>query len=176
MSDEDLPPDSEQDPLEERSGTVLVFRNQHGEPIAVPDEVVTAGERAYRAYQEHLSGKSWDQIAIEEQYPSASAVRYDVQRYMDEAQALVVERSARQLLQLEVARMDALQAAVWPQALRGHVQSAALALNIIIQRAKLVGLDPEKMNDADTKAHTVVVPSQSDGYIDAMKRAAGEAP
>lgn len=173
MSD-DLPPDYDDvKPLEERrTHNVLVFRNPAGEPVAVPDEVVTAGERAYRAYQLHLQGMSWEQVAEAEQYADRTAAMYDVRRYMEEAKALVVARSAREMLTLEVARMDALQSALWPSAMRGHVQSAMAVLNVINSRAKLVGLDPEKMNDADTKAHTVVVPSGEDGYLAALQEAA----
>ena len=154
---------------------VLVFRNPSGEPVIVPDDVATAGERAYRAYKAHLSGKSWQEIAVEEQYPSAEAVSYDVKRYMDEARSLVVHHSARSMLELEVARMDALQSFAWPQAERGHVPSMAFVLAVIKERARLVGLDPEQMNEGD-KTNTVVVPKDSDGFISAMQRAAQEPP
>lgn len=163
-------------PKEEReSGTVLVFRNSAGEPVAVPNEVVTAAERVYRAYQSHIAGKSWRQIAIEEQYPSDDAVRYDVQRYLEEAQSLVIHHTARQMLQLEVARLNELQAYVWPQAQRGHVQSVGMAVNIIMNRAKLIGLDPDHMPDDGDKSRTVVVPSDGDGYLASLQRAAAEA-
>lgn len=168
--DEDLRPKEEREP-----GTVLVFRNPSGEPIAVPEEVVTAAERVYRCYKLHLSGQSWAQIAVTEQYPSAEAVAYDVKRYMDEARALVVSHSARSMLELEVARMDALQSFAWPQAEKGHVPSMAFVLAVIKQRMWAVGLDPEQMNEGD-KNNTVVVPQDSAGFIGAMQRADAQVP
>jgi hypothetical protein len=163
-------------PKEEREATVLVFRNGAGDPIAVPTDVVTEAERAFRAHQLRVGGMTWAQVAEAEKYSSASACKYDVDRYMAEARSLVVESSAREMLTLEVTRLDALQHALWPAAMSGHVPSAALAMNIIVNRAKLVGLDPEKMMEEADKARTVVVPVDEDGYTAALQRAAGDTP
>lgn len=171
MSDE--PPVDEDQVPPEMIGSVLVFRNKEGQPVAVPDDVVTAAERAYRCYKSNLSGKSWDQIAVEEQYPSASAAKYDVDRYLEEGKALVTSQSMRDMLNLEVARIDALQAAIWPNAMSGHVPSAVFVLNCIMNRAKLT-IDPEKLNSDGEQARTVVVPSTSSGYVAALQKAAGQ--
>ena len=167
--DEDLRPKGTQD-----TGTVLVFRNPSGEPVAVPTDVVTAAERVYRAYTSHLEGKSWTQIALEEQYPSDDAVKYDVQRYLDEAKSLVIHHTAREMLQLEVARLNELQSYVWPMARKGHVQSIGAAVNIIMSRAKLIGLDPDHMADKGDTSRTVVVPNDEDGYVASLQRAAAQ--
>jgi hypothetical protein len=158
-------------------GNVLVFRNADSQPVAVPSDVVTAAERAYRCYMDRVGGMSWVVIAEREGYPSASAAYYDVKRYMEEARALVVEQSQREMLTLEVARYDALQHAIWPQAMTGHIPSVLAAANIISKRTDLVGLDPDKMNEAaDEARRTVVVPNDSAGYIAAMQRAAEPEP
>src|SRR5690348_13924498 len=107
MSDEEPPVGDEEVPPEDSN--VLVFRGTTGQPVVIPDAVATAAERAYRAYKMHIGGKSWQEIANEEQYPSARAAKADVDRYMDEASALVADRTARKMLNLEVARLDALQ-------------------------------------------------------------------
>lgn len=177
MSDDFEPPEYPDYDDAAKDDNVLVFRNAANEPIAVPTEVVTAAERAYRCHSWRIEGRSWEWIAQQEGYPSAKAAAYDVERYLDEGRALVVEKSARQMLTLEVARMDALQSALWPMAMKGHVQSATAVLSIIVNRSKLVGLDPEKMNeDAAAQARTVVVPSHEDGYLAALKSAAGDQP
>jgi hypothetical protein len=160
------------DVFPEQPTSVLVFANGSGEPIAVPSDVVTAGERAYRCHLMRVGGNSWEEIATAELYPSGSAAKYDVDRYIEEGKALVVESSQRQMLTLEVARLDRLQHSVWAAAMGGHVPSVSVAMSIIMNRAKLVGLDAEKMN-VDALARTVVVPSSSDGYIAALKSAAG---
>lgn len=155
---------------------VLVFRTPSGDPIAVPSDVVTEGERAYRCYQARIGGMSWREIADLELYPSAGAAMYDVKRYMEEAKSLVVEASAREMLTLEVNRLDALQHALWANAMSGHVPSAGLAMNIIMNRAKLVGLDPEKMGEAAAGGRTVVVSGEGDGFLEELKVLAGEKP
>lgn len=170
------PPDYDDVLPKEERDNVLVFRNGANEPIAVPTDVVTEAERAYRCHMSRLGGKSWDIIAMEEKYPSGSAAKADVDRYMAEARSLVTERSQQEMLQLEVMRLDALQAAVWPQAMSGHVPSAAFALNVIVTRLKALGHDPEKLN-GDQVQRTVVVPQDDDGFLkslqDADARASG---
>jgi hypothetical protein len=159
---------SEQPP----EGTVLVFRGPMNDPIVVPTAVATEAERAFRCYGLRVEGMSWAQIATAELYPSASAAMHDVKRYMEEAKALVTEHSQREQLTLEVNRLDALQHAVWANAMTGHVPSAAFAMNVVMNRAKLVGLDPDKM--ADATARTVVVPVDDDGFLAALKTLAGQ--
>lgn len=154
---------------------VLVFRNGAQEPVAVPAEVVTEAERAYRCYTAHLGGRSWEQIAMDERYPSALAAKSDVDRYMSEGKALVLESSQRDMLVLEVARLNALQMSVWPMATSGHIPSVAAAINIIKLRSQLVGLDPDKMADQADQARTVVyVGKESEDYIAGLKKAAAE--
>lgn len=164
VGDDEVPPEN-----------VLVFRNSTGQPVIVPNAVATEAERAYRAYTMHVGGKSWQEIANEEKYPSAGSAKADVDRYMDEAAALVADRSARKMLNLEVTRLDALQAAIWPQAMAGHIPSAALVMNIVMNRSRLVGLDPEKMNEElNASARTVVVPGDTTSFIETMKRQAAQ--
>ena len=154
------------------SGTVLVFRNHADEPIAVPNEVVTEAERAFRCHGLRLQGNSWEKIAELELYPSARSAKSDVDRYLEEGRALVVEASQREQLSMEVARFDALQLALWPAAMRGNVQSAVAVMNIIVHRARLVGLDPEKMNEDSRGPATLVIPVDGDGFLEALQQAA----
>jgi hypothetical protein len=167
---------TDEKPPDEPEATVLVFRNSDGDPVAVPAEIVELNEKVYRAYQEHLRGADWEGVAEQEGYPSASAAAADVRRYLATGAALLVEHHQRESLQMEVARLDALQYALWPAAMRGHVQSAMGVMNIILNRAKLKGLDPDKLaNNADT-AQTVIIPGDPEGYGRALRAAAGEDP
>lgn len=170
MSDDEPPVEDDEVPPEDHDAKVLVFRNGNNQPIAVPAAIVTEAERAYRCWQMRIGGKSWSEIALEEQYPSPGAAKADVDRYMAEARSLVAEASMKEALTLEVARLDALQAAVWPQAMAGHVPSATFVMNNVMNRAKLQGLDPEKMAEAAQEARTVVVPTDSASYIAELKK------
>ena len=71
------------DDCPEKAGEVLVFRQpETGRPVAVPNEVVSEVERAYKAYQDKLTGKSWETIAVEGMWPSAQAAAREVQLYL----------------------------------------------------------------------------------------------
>lgn len=154
---------------------ILVFRNSAGEPIAVPASVVTMAERAYRCYEHRLSGMSWSAIADLEGYVSASSAAADVRRYTEEAAALVSERSQREMLQLEVARLDELQRVVWPSAMAGSLPAVDMVRKLIADRANLLKLDAEKIAaDAVDTSRTVVVQQSDDGYVRSLKAVAGE--
>lgn len=150
---------------------VLVFRNIAGEPIAVPDEVVSAGERAYRSYKMRIEGHTWLHIANDQNYPSASAAQYDVNTYMAEAKALVTEKSQMDMLTLEIFRLDAIQQSMWVGAMAGSVAHAKMVVDIIMKRSQLLGIDSGAVGQ-NTNATTLVVPMESAGFITAMKKAA----
>lgn len=162
-----------------KKDNVLVFRNpETNQPVAVPKEVVLQAERPYRAYQQHLAGFTWSQIAAQEQYADAAAAQYDVSRYLDEGRALVADSHKRDLLMTEVQRINTLQAAIWPQAMSGHLPAIRSVLDLIITRAKFLGLESASLavEDSDTTApRTVIVPNDTQGYQDALRRAAGDA-
>jgi hypothetical protein len=154
--------------------SVLVFRNELNEPIAVPGDVVMAAERAYRCHLARVGGQSWEEIAIAEKYPSAAAASHDVTRYLKEGAAMVTEASAQEQLAQEVRRLDALQYALWAQAMGGMVPAVNAIVNIINHRARLIGLDPDKMDTSGPV--TVVVPPDAASYMAALKKAAGALP
>ena len=81
---------------------VLVFPGSE-RPVAVPEVIVLAAQRPYRAYKAHQSGKSWDEVAEQEKYPSAQSARADVRRYLTEGRALVTEWSRAEQLAIELA-------------------------------------------------------------------------
>ena len=68
--------------------------------------------------------------------------------------------------ELELARLDALQAAHWPQAVAGSVRSADLVLRVIDRRMKLLGLDRPRMEDDRPRYLVVSAPDDDEaGYI-----------
>ena len=152
-------------------GHVLVFRRPDtGRPVAVPDEVVLAAERPYRAYCARLTGMSWEAVALEEGYPNARAAAAEVNRYLEEGKELVAQASAGALISLELARMDALQAAVWPMAMSGNLAAVGVAQNLIMNRVKIMGLEVlAEKGEAAGAPRTVVVPMDESGYIAALQ-------
>jgi hypothetical protein len=93
---------------------------------------------------------------------TASAIR----TALGEAQTLVDEASKRELLSLELSRLDALQSALWQEAMAGDTKSTDSILKIITMRAKMLGL----VDTTDTAtSRTVVVTGDSTSYIEALR-------
>ncbi len=155
--------------------TVLVFRNEVNQPVAVPEGVVLEADRTYRAYKLHERGHSWAEVAAVEGYTNGRAAMYDVHRWLDEGRALISDRTRRDMLQVEVARLDALQAAVWPEAMRGKVPAAQFCLQTIATRVKMLKLDELQDNEEElTGPKTVIVPVDDGGYLQVLERVANE--
>jgi hypothetical protein len=151
---------------------VLVLHTSVTESVVVPESVAVHGDTMYRAYQARTGGKSWTAIAREEGYSSGHRIRAEVEAWLTEAQALVTQESQARLMNLEVDRLDSLQAAYWPQAMGGHVPSGQLVLAVIRARIDLLGI-------ADTSAisgdqHTVVVLAERGEYLKSLQRAADD--
>jgi hypothetical protein len=151
----------------------LVFRGHDNRPVAVPHEVVIESERPYRAYSLALGGLNWEQVALQEGYPSANAARLDVKRYLDEGRSLVQDLTRKQLLERELSRLDLLQSAVWRKAMEGNLPAAGTALSIVRERIKLLRLDEDIRDDDETLTGTVVVGGDESTYTRQLEQAAG---
>ena len=151
---------------------VLVFPGSD-RPVAVPEVIVLAAQRPYRAYKAHQSGKSWDEVAEQEKYPSAQSARADVRRYLTEGRALVTEWSRAEQLAIELASLRALQAACWEGAMEGKLPAIALAKDIIVTRIKVLRLD-EASTEEEDRARTVVIQGESESYISALRDASND--
>lgn len=154
------------DSCPEKAAEVLVFRQpMTGRPIAVPDEIVTQVERAYRAYQSRLDGDSWEDIALNENWPTPQAAAAEVRKYLDEGKAVMAGFKRLEVLAIELARLDMLQKAVWTEAMKGKVPSVMAALAIHKTRVEILGLN--QPSEEDTTAPTVVIPSED--YIASLR-------
>lgn len=156
--------------MDSPEGTVQVYPGVD-RPIAVPEEIVLEAQREYRAYIAHRSGESWAVIAEREHYASPAAARASVTRYLREGQILVEEYTKAEMLALEVARLNALQAAVWDGAMEGRIPAVMTARTIIMDRVKLLKLDDEADNN-DLRARTVVIMGSGEEYSAALQRVA----
>jgi hypothetical protein len=89
-----------------------------------------------KALDLRIAGATFDQIAEKLEYADKSAAYRAVTR----ALVSTVKPAADELRELEVARLDRLLLAVWPDALGGDPRAVANVLKIIDQRAKFLGL------------------------------------
>ncbi len=109
-----------------------------------------------------LAGHSFDEIADAVGYQS----RGNAWRAVRDSLRSRIAELATEYRELELARLDALQAAHWPQAVAGSVRSADLVLRVIDRRVKLLGLDQIRTEDDRPQMLVVSAPDwDEEGYI-----------
>ena len=96
-----------------------------------------ATARRVRAVELATEGHTYQQIADELGY----ANRGTVYRIVHQALARDRVEAVETLQQLESARLDALQVAVWDKAMNGDSAAAQAVVRIITARSRLMGLD-----------------------------------
>ncbi len=95
-----------------------------------------ASWRRTRAIELRAAGLSYDQIATEVGYTNRGTA-YNV---VTQALAARQAHSVDQMRGLELARLEAAHAALWPRAMQGHVPSVAAVLRILDLECRLQGL------------------------------------
>lgn len=109
-------------------------------------------ERKRNALELRLAGASYRDIAQALGISPATAMQD-----CKEALADIPMQQADEMRTVELSRLDRLQRAVWPKAVKGDLQAVDRAIKIIDRRAKLFGLDaPQQVqitaNDIDLDA------------------------
>ena len=124
--------------------------------------------RAEQAYQMRLKGMSPSEISAHLQYSDGTAVTRAInERFKIEASQLTSEER-ESMIAMEMARLDALQAAVWDSAMYGEAKAVDTALKIIQTRVKVAGLD---QIDTSTGKNTVlVIGGQQADYVESLKQ------
>ncbi|USQ75345.1 helix-turn-helix domain-containing protein [Ornithinimicrobium cryptoxanthini] len=111
-----------------------------------------AAARRARAVRLRTQGMTYQQIADELGYTHRASVYQVVKRALDTHNAEAV----RQLRDLENARLDALQVALWDAAMAGNVNSAMAIARIIAARVRLNGLSATSLAPTVSQPITVV--------------------
>jgi hypothetical protein len=83
-----------------------------------------------------LAGATYQVIADRLEWSGPSGAHQEVARALRAG-----EGAADDLRELELARLDVLQAAVWPRAVAGHLPSVDRVLAVMRRRSRLLGLD-----------------------------------
>jgi hypothetical protein len=132
------------------------------QPVEV--EVFDPADDAHRL---RVDGVAWSDIALATGYSSPAVCPMAVTAYLQKAAVRRTPEQQHAALQVELDRLDALQRGCWQAATTGEVKSAQLALKIIVERAKLLGLDqiPE-----DAQPRTIVIGGSEQEYIAGLKR------
>lgn len=120
---------------------------------------ITRQERRTQVLSLRRAGGALRDIAVQLR-TSEATVRRDLRQALA---ALVAEErdGAAELRALEGARLDALQLAHWKAAIGGDVKAAHLVLDIMVQRARLFGLNAEP--DTTLPTDTMIILRWADG-------------
>lgn len=99
-----------------------------------------ASWRACRSVELMLNGRTYDQIAREVGFANRGTAHRVVAKALSERLADDID----ELREMEVARLDALQASLWPKAEKGDVRAVNTVVRIIDKRCRLLGLYGDK--------------------------------
>jgi hypothetical protein len=99
-----------------------------------------ASWRRSEAVRLRTAGLSYEQVAQELGYANRGTVHRIVQQALSAREADSVD----ELRHLELARLDDVQAALWPRMMAGEVSAALGVLRVIDQRIRLLGLEPRR--------------------------------
>ena len=115
---------------------------------------IEAAERQAKALALRKGGATYEQIASDLGYASASGARKAVVTSLRQ----IITEPAEELRHLELTRLDALLVALWPAASRGTLGAVDRVLKIMARRAAYLGLDaPERLAVAPHGVTTTVI-------------------
>lgn len=141
--------------------------------------VVPAHDPGAEEHRLRLLGKTWTQIANELGHASPALAQATRARFLERAGLALSREKRAEALNLEIERLDTIQASYWELAIAGaerfdglprtpDVKAAEVVLKIISQRSKLLGLE-----EADRSAQgprTVVITGDAEQYVATLKQ------
>jgi len=120
------------------------------------------GHRRTRVVELVVSGSSHEQAAAEVGYRSRSAAWKAFHRALADREAEAIDEHRA----TEVARLDAVQAACWAEAVSGDVQAAQVVLRWIEARARVLGLD--QPSRASTRPPSIIAARCEEEFAEAL--------
>lgn len=139
MSDDDKTPKTE----EAEPPTSPETPKARGNTSATDAIEAAALDRDTKALNLRIGGKTFDYISAKLGFGGRSNAHRAVRRRLA-AMRTDCEEKAEELKQLELARLDRLQRALWSAGIKGEVEAIDRILRIMARRAALEGLDKPK--------------------------------
>jgi hypothetical protein len=121
-------------------------------------------ETAARALELRKAGATYEQIAQQLGYAHKGKAYEAVTAAMRE----VTREGAEEVLNLELARLDALTVALWPKARQGSGPAVDRVLKVMERRAKLLGLDYNEARMADVAEREVALAEAQGALVAAV--------
>jgi uncharacterized protein (DUF3084 family) len=146
--------------------------------VSKAQRAATAARRA-NAIKLRLAGLDYETIAQRLDYSSKGSACTDITRALA-ASIKEQGRSADELREVELARLDRLQAAAWGPAVGGELRAIETVLRVIDRRCKLLGLDApiraEVLTIDDIDAQIRVLKAEHDRAAEAGETAGAAGP
>jgi hypothetical protein len=134
-------------------------------------ETAAAKVRAAKAIEMRMEGKTFDEIARELKYAGKQGAYAAVKNGLDE----IVREPAKNLLQLDLERLDAMWGIHYLNAQGGDVQALAACMKIMERRAKMLGLDaPAKAEVTGANGGPIEYSALTDEQLEAKIKALQE--
>ncbi|MEU9014258.1 hypothetical protein AB0D12_31715 [Streptomyces sp. NPDC048479] len=142
-------------------------------PASKAQQAATAKRRA-SAIALRLAGMDFDTIADRLEYASRQAASKDVCRALD-ANRLEEKEQVEQLRHVEGLRLDRLQAAVWPKAIKGDLKAVETVRRLIAERIRLFGVaEPVRTELSGPGGGPVTIGPTTAAELQALISAAGD--
>jgi hypothetical protein len=146
------------------------------DPFVVPDDMskVPIGHRAQMAFELRKAGASYELIAEKLGYSNAKSAESSIRRVLA---SKYKPEDVEEVVQLELARLDALQLIAWRRAKDGDLSAIDRILKIMERRAKYLGLDTsEPQNDGNVTNNTAIfIGGTEKEYIEQLRQAREQA-
>ena len=108
-------------------------------------ENIKIKQKHLKALELRKAGLSFSAIATQLGYSNASCAQWAIRACLK----AIVQEPAREVRDMEVARLDDMLLSIWGEVRKGHLGAHDRALKIMERRAKLLGLDAPTKIDFD---------------------------
>ncbi|MGL6014359.1 MAG: hypothetical protein ACRC0J_23060, partial [Shewanella oncorhynchi] len=119
--------------------------------IVTRPETAIAKIKAAKAVELRMEGKTFDEIAAECGYKHRQSAFDAVKRALE----MVVREPAKELIKIDLERLDKMWTVPYLNAQSGDVQALAACIKIMERRSKLLGLDTPEKHDVTSSDGTM---------------------
>lgn len=143
------------------------------DPFLIPDDTdsIPVGHKAQMAFELRKTGASYELIAEKLGYASAKSAEGAIRRVLS---SKYEPDDVEHVVQMELARLDALQLIAWRRAKDGDLSALDRILKIMERRAKYLGLEVQETQSQGVTNNTAIFIGGSEEEYIAQLQAARE--
>lgn len=127
------------------------------------------GRKIYNYRQAGLSTADIQELLAEEKSLSIERIKNLLAEYIQKIRGSYSNETRSEVLDMELSRLDALQAAWWDQAVKFQDEKAAnIVLSVMKTRHRLLGLDQPNGTDEKVKQQLLIIGSDTTSFMEAL--------